>query len=161
VVAVVGLSDSGKTTLVADLVREMRGRGLRVGTIKHHPDDIETDLPGKDTWKHRQAGAAGTILSTPASISMVRSADHDHSPTELARYLADMDIVLAEGYKNADVPKVEVHRDGPGRSPLCLDDPRLLALVTEAEVPAAVPRFHPGDAPGLARFLVRLLGLRP
>ncbi|MCF8061090.1 MAG: molybdopterin-guanine dinucleotide biosynthesis protein B [Deltaproteobacteria bacterium] len=162
IVAVVGLSDSGKTTLMVDLIPEMRRHGLRVGTIKHHPHDLDVELPGKDTWKHRRAGADGTVLSTPSTIAVIRSAGRDHSPAELAGLLADMDIVLAEGYKNAEVPKVEVHRADLGRPPLCLDDPFLLALVTEADVPLSpVPRFHPRDASGLARFLLRRLGLRP
>jgi molybdopterin-guanine dinucleotide biosynthesis protein B len=162
VVAVVGFSDSGKTSLMVDLIPEMRSRGLRVGTIKHHAHELEVDLPGKDTWKHRRAGADGTILSTPSHIAVIRNADHDHSPLELAGYLSDMDLLLAEGYKNARLPKIEVHRADLGRPPRCLDDPFLLALVTEADLPgSAVPRFHPGDAPGLARFLLRRLGLRP
>lgn len=162
IVAVVGLSDSGKTTLVVDLIPELRRLGLRVGTIKHHPHDIDVDLPGKDTWKHRRAGAEGAILSTPSNIAVIRNADHDHSPVELAGYLSDMDILLAEGYKNARLPKIEVHRAELGRSPCCLEDPFLLALVAEADVPgSAVPRFHPGDAHGLARFLLRRLELRP
>jgi molybdopterin-guanine dinucleotide biosynthesis protein B len=161
VVAVVGLSDSGKTTLVVELITELRRLGLRVGTIKHHPHETDPELPGKDTWKHRRAGAEGTILSTPSVVSMVRSADHDHDPNELVGLLADMDIVLAEGYKNAKVPKVEVYREGHGRSPLCLGDPCLLALVTDAAVQSTVPRFGPGEATGLARFLVRRLGLGP
>ena len=162
IVAVVGLSDSGKTTLVIDLIPELRRLGLRVGTIKHHPHDIDVDLPGKDTWKHRRAGADGTILSTPSTVAVVRKAEHDHSPLELAGYLYDMDIVLAEGYKDARLPKIEVHRADLDRSPCCLEDPFLLALVSEADVPgSAVPRFPPGDAPALARFLLRRLGVRP
>jgi len=162
IVAVVGLSDSGKTTLVVDLIPELRRFGLRVGTIKHHPHDIDVDLPGKDTWKHRRAGADGTILSTPSNVAVIRNADHDQSPVELAGYLSDMDILLAEGYKNARLPKIEVHRADLDRSPCCLEDPFLLALVAEADVPgSAVPRFHPGDAPRLARFLLRRLELRP
>lgn len=162
IVAVVGLSDSGKTSLVVGLIPELRRLGLRVGTIKHHPHDIDVDLPGKDTWKHRRAGADGAILSTPSSFAVIRNADHDQSPVELAGFLSDMDLVLAEGYKSAPLPKIEVHRADLGRSPCCLEDPFLLALVAETDVPgSAVPRFHPGDAPGLAGFLLLRLGLRP
>lgn len=160
VVAVVGRSDSGKTTLLVRLIPEFRRYGLRVGTIKHHPHDVEMEPPGKDTWRHRRAGAAGTILSTPTAIGMIRRADHDHDPNELVRFLSDMDIVLAEGYKGAPVPKLEVHRPGPSARPLCLSDPHLLALVTPVALPeAGVPCFDPEDLAGIARFLVSRFSL--
>ncbi len=162
VVAVVGLSESGKTTLLTALIPEIGRYGLRVGTIKHHPHDVEMDAPGKDTWRHRRAGASGTVLSTPSAIGLIRSADHDHTPEELAGFLADMDIVLAEGYKGAEVPKIEVHRPDLSARPLCLNDPYLLALVTPEAIPASsIPRFDPGDTAGLAGFLVFHFKLRP
>ncbi len=160
VVAIVGLSGSGKTTLIVRLIPEIRRYGLRVGTIKHHPHETEIDVPGKDSWVHRRAGASATILSTPSAFTMTREAGHDHSPKELAAFLSDMDIVLAEGYKNHKVPKIEVHRPEQSKRFLCLNDPLLLALVTEGEVPETnVPRFEPGDAEGLTRFLLLRLHL--
>ncbi len=156
VVAIVGPSGSGKTTLLAGLIPEMRRYGLRVGTIKHHPHEAEIDIPGKDSWVHRRAGASATILSTPSVFTMIREVGHDHSPDELAAFLSDMDIVLAEGYKKHKVPKIEVHRHELSGGFLCLNDPLLVALVTEADVPeTSVPRFLPDDASGLARFLIR------
>ncbi len=160
VVAVVGRSDSGKTTLLVGLIREIRRYGLRVGTIKHHPHDVEMDTPGKDTWRHRRAGASATVLSTPTAVGVIRSADHDHEPNELLRFLSDMDIVLAEGYKGAPLSKIEVHRPGHSARPLCLSDPHLLALVTPVALPeAGVPCFDPEDVAGLARFLVSRFSL--
>ncbi|MFO7784267.1 MAG: molybdopterin-guanine dinucleotide biosynthesis protein B [Thermodesulfobacteriota bacterium] len=160
VVAIVGLSGSGKTTLLVRLIPEIRRYGLRVGTIKHHPHDMEIDVPGKDSWFHRRAGASATILSTPSAFTMTRDADHDHSPGELAGILSDMDIVLAEGYKKHKVPKIEVHRPELSEGFLCLDDPFLLALVTEVHAPGTdIPIFKPGDATGLARFLLRCFRL--
>jgi molybdopterin-guanine dinucleotide biosynthesis adapter protein len=160
VVAVVGLSNSGKTTLLSRLIPEIRRHGLRVGTIKHHPHETAIDAPGKDSWVHRRAGASATILSTPSELFMIREAGHDHSPYELARLMADMDIVLAEGYKNHEVPKVEVYRPGFSARLLCSGDPFLIALVTETGNPGtAVPVFDPGDGPGLARFLLQHFGL--
>lgn len=156
VVAVVGLSGSGKTTLLVRLIPEIRRYGLRVGTIKHHPHETEIDVPGKDSWLHRRAGASATILSTPTAIAMIQDTECDQSPRELACLLSDMDIVLAEGYKGHELPKIEVHRAEVSGGFLCLDDPFLIALVTEADVPGtSVPRFEPGDAPGLARFILR------
>lgn len=155
VVAFVGLSGSGKTTFLLRLIPELRGYGLRVGTIKHHHKDTVMDVPGKDTWRHRKAGASATILSTPSAFAMFRDVEHDLSVGELARFMSDMDIVLAEGFKTHKVPKIEVYRQGVSGSPLFLDDPLVMAIVTEEELPeASIPRFETGDVSGLAGFLL-------
>jgi len=161
-VSIVGLSRSGKTTLLTGLIPELRRAGLRVGTIKHHghaPDDMDT--PGKDTWQHRRAGAACTILSSPTQIGVIRDVDHDSSPQELLAWMEDMDLVLAEGFKRSSTPKIEVYRSEIAEGPVCLHDPLLLALVTEAEISWDGPRFSPTDFAGLARFLLRRFHLAP
>lgn len=155
IVAVVGFSGSGKTTLVVGLVRELRRRGLRVGTIKHHHLDLEMDRPGKDTWLHRNAGAFGTILATPKRIGMAWDVDHDLTPQELAVWLPGADIILAEGYKYSRTPKIEVFRPEISRTPLCLDDPFLMAVVSETHVSWEGPRFSPGDFSGISRMIVK------
>ncbi len=155
-VALVGLSGSGKTTLLVRLIPEIRRYGIRVGTIKHHPHETEIDVPGKDTWLHRRAGASVTILSTPSVFTMTRDSGHDRSPFELACLMSDMDLVLAEGYKRHQVPKIEVHRSDLSAEFLCPDDPFLIALITEGDFPEIhVPIFKPDDIPGLARFILR------
>jgi len=154
VVTIVGLSDTGKTTLITGLIQELGKSGFKVGTMKHHLGRFEMDKPGKDTWLHRQAGAAGTIISSPSRIGMVRDADRDLSPQELAGLLPDMDIILAEGYKNSTSYKIEVFRPERAPRPICLEDPMLLAVVTEADVPWKGARFQPGDLEGIAAFLI-------
>ena len=160
-VSVVGLSGSGKTTLLTGLIPRLRQAGLRVGTIKHHAHAFDMDTTGKDSWRHRRAGAACTLLSSPRQIGMIRDVDHDPSPQDLLPWMAGMDFVLAEGYKRSNTPKIEVYRSEIAERPVCLDDPLLLALVTEAETPWDGPRFSPTDFAGLTRFLLDRFHLAP
>jgi molybdopterin-guanine dinucleotide biosynthesis protein B len=159
VISVVGSSGVGKTTLIEKLIPELMRRGVRVGTVKHHKHEFEMDRPGKDSWRHRRAGARVSIISSPAQIGITMDADHDHSPGELLPFLAGVDIVLAEGYKRGDTPKIEVFRPDVHREPLCKNDTRLVALVCDVDVSVGVPRFSPEDIRGLADFLVSSFNL--
>ena len=96
IVSIVGYSGSGKTKLIEKLISAFKQRGVRVGTIKHDVHGFEMDRPGKDSWRHKQAGASTTIITSPRQIGMVMDADHDHHPLELMPLMAGMDIVLVE-----------------------------------------------------------------
>ena len=159
IVCIVGGSGSGKTTFLERLIPELTGMGLKVGTIKHHPGPFEMDIPGKDSWRHRQAGAAATVISSPRGIGMVRDVDHDHGPEELVPFLGRVDIVLAEGYKRARIAKIEIFRPEVHERPVCARDGHLMALVTDGDVDLGVPRFAMDDARGLAEFLLERFGL--
>lgn len=159
ILCIVGGSGSGKTTYLERLIPELSGMGLRVGTIKHHPGDFEMDIPGKDSWRHRQAGAVATMVSSPRRIGMVLEVDHDHDLKELASFMADVDIVLAEGYKRARRPKIEIFRSEAHDKPFCIDDGYLMAIVTDADVDIEVPQFVMDDVRGLATFLLERCGL--
>jgi len=161
IVSIVGFSGSGKTTLLEKLIHELMSRRYRVGTIKHDVHGFEMDTPGKDSWRHKQAGAVTTIISSPHQIGMVMDVDHDHDPNELKRFLQDVDIVFTEGYKRGDKPKVEVFRAGLRDEPLCKDDDHLIALVTDTEVELGVPRFSLDDVKGLGDFLVNHFDIIP
>lgn len=154
VVSIVGNSGAGKTTLLEKLISELVRRGLRVGTIKHDVHGFEMDRPGKDSWRHKQAGASTTIISSPSRIGMVKDVDHDHRPEELAALLSDMDLVLVEGFKKGSQPKIEIFRPETAKFPLCQGDEHLLALVSEASVDCGVPLFAPEDITGLADFIL-------
>jgi len=161
IISFVGASGSGKTTLLEKLIPEITRRGLKVGTIKHDVHGFEMDKPGKDSWRHKQAGAAATIISSPYQIGKVMDVDHDHSLDELAPFLSHVDIVLSEGYKRERKPKIEVFRPEVREEPLCRDDEHLLALITNAPVDLGVPRFSADDIEGLADFLITHFNLVP
>ena len=157
IVCIVGGSESGKTTLMEKLIPELKRRGVRVGTIKHHMDGFEMDRPGKDSWRHKQAGSVTTIISSPHRIGMVTDVDHDYDPDELASFFlsSGADVILAEGYKGGNKPKVEIFRPEVHEKPLCLEDENLIALITDVEMELRVPRFATDDARGLAHFLIK------
>ena len=153
-VCIVGFSGAGKTTVTVGLVGALKQRGLRVGTIKHDVHGFEMDRPGKDSWRHKQAGASATIISSPAQIGMVMDVDHDHHPLELVPLLGEMDIVLVEGFKRADLPKIEIFRPENEKPPACRNDRNLLAVVSDAKLGWSVPRYAANDCEGLAEFIV-------
>ena len=159
-VALVGKPDCGKTTLLEKLIPVLAARGCRVGIIKHHHlPEVELDKPGKDTWRKKQAGAAGVILATPTGVGVIRDERTDANPLELAaRYFADMDLVLCEGYKKLVLPKIEVFRSQAHETPLEPPGRHLIALVSDVPLTRdgdqGLPRFHPDDVSGVADFLV-------
>lgn len=162
VVAVVGASGAGKTTLLEKLIPALNRMGLRVGTVKHHAHDFEMDREGKDSWRHKRAGAAVSVISGPGKIGVVMDVDHDHRVEELLPFFHQVDVVITEGYKHGDHPKIEVFRPEVCGDLLCRKDRCLVAVVTDAPVDLHVPSFSMEDAEGLARFLLsRLHPARP
>jgi molybdopterin-guanine dinucleotide biosynthesis protein B len=154
IVSVVGRSNSGKTTLLEKLIAELKQRGFCVGTIKHDIHGFEMDRPGKDSWRHKQAGASTTIISSPNKIGMVMDVDHDHKPEELIPLLSNIDIILTEGYKNRDHPKLEVFRSDVHKDPICKGDKNLLALICDEKIDLGVPRFSTDDIEKITEFIV-------
>ena len=132
-VAVVGKSDSGKTTLIEKLVPELVKLGLRVGTIKHDAHSFEIDHPGKDSWRHGQSGASAYVIASPERLAYIARLDGEMPLDAIARrYFTGFDLVVAEGYKRTSPHRVEIFRVGAGYdAPLC-DPGEALALVTDA-----------------------------
>jgi len=155
VVAIVGNSGTGKTTLIEKLIPALKKRGLRVGTIKHDVHGFVIDRPGKDSWRHKEAGASMVLLSSPHQVAMVKDVEYDTSLDDLESYFSGVDIILAEGYKRGDRPKLEVFRPEVDDKPVCLNDSNLLGMVSDAPVDCAAPRFQLDDAEGIATFLIR------
>ena len=153
VISIVGSSGVGKTTLLEKLIPELVGRGFKVGTVKHDVHGFEMDKPGKDSWRHKKAGASVSIISSPYQIGMVRDVDHDHDPEELSLFLSDLDIILTEGYKQKGKAKLEVFRPEVNKEPLCRGDDLLIAVVSDTPIDLGVPRFPTKDIKGLADFL--------
>jgi molybdopterin-guanine dinucleotide biosynthesis protein B len=154
VISIVGSSGVGKTTLLEKLIPELAGRGFKVGTVKHDVHGFEMDKPGKDSWRHKKAGAAVSIISSPYQIGMVRDVDHDHDPEELSPFLPDLDIILTEGYKQKGKVKLEVFRPEVNKEPLCRGDELLIAVVSDTSIDLGVPQFPAKDIKGLADFLI-------
>ena len=154
VIAFIGKPDSGKTTLLEKLIPELRRRGCRIGTIKHHVHAFEMDKPGKDTWRHKQAGASTVALSSPTGMGIIRDVDGDLTIEELVgRYYGDIDLVLIEGYKRLGLPKIEVFRKALHAKPLPDRDETWVAMVSDISCPTDLPCFGLEDVAGLADFL--------
>jgi molybdopterin-guanine dinucleotide biosynthesis protein B len=140
IVALVGKPDSGKTTLLEKLLPELNRRGYRVGTVKHHAHEFEMDKEGKDTWRHKQAGARTVALSSPTGLGVIRDVDHDHAIEELLdRYYYDVDLVIAEGYKSTSLPKIEIFRTAAHESPLPDRDQTWVAMISDTPLDIELP----------------------
>jgi len=158
-VSVVGNSGSGKTTFLEKLIPELIARGLKVGTIKHDVHGFEMDKPGKDSWRHKHAGASATVISSPYQIGMVMDVTYDHKPDELLPIFNGMDIVLTEGYKRGEHPKMEIFRTQITNEPLCKSDTSLLALITDSDIDLDVPTFSLEAVKQVADFLIKHFNL--
>jgi molybdopterin-guanine dinucleotide biosynthesis protein B len=153
VFCIVGRSKSGRTTLVEKLIGELKRRGYRVGTIKHHAHPgFELDRPGKDTWRHARAGSDHVVIAAPDKVASIRRVDREPELQEIAATMTDVEIILTEGYLRTGTYRIEVVRAARSVEPICAPD-ELLALVTDVAVPYDVPQFGLNDAAGLADFL--------
>jgi molybdopterin-guanine dinucleotide biosynthesis adapter protein len=140
VVSIVGRSQSGKTTLIEKLIPEFKKRGYTVGTIKHSHHSPDIDRTGKDSSRHKAAGAETVIFHSPGTIAMVRN-DYSGDLERLLDYFNDVDLVITEGYKAGNKPKIEIVRSARHSKPLLANDQHLIAVVTDVDLQLRVPRF--------------------
>jgi molybdopterin-guanine dinucleotide biosynthesis protein B len=151
VVSIVGHSGTGKTTLLEKLIRELKNRGYRLAVVKHHHHPgLQLDTPGKDSWRFAQAGADHVALAGPHQVAHIRRFDQEATLEDVLAAIPDVDLILTEGYKSADAPKIEVSR---GESPLIFPPSSLIAVVSDRRLHVEVPRFDLDDAAGLAAFV--------
>ena len=140
IISIVGNSNSGKTTLIEKLIPELKKRGYRVGGIKHAHHGFNIDKKGKDSWRHKVAGADTVLVSSPGKIAMVKD-ESCGSLDCLQPYFTDLDLVITEGYKREDKPKIEVFRKSVHPTPVCINNDHLMAMVTDSEIDIEVPTF--------------------
>lgn len=154
VVSIVGHTNSGKTTLLEQLIPELTSRGYRVGAVKHHfHGDFEMDREGKDSWRLARAGAVAVAISSPVRLAVIRKVEERVSVEEIARLLGEVDLVLTEGFKQERWPKIEVIRKAQGLEPLCRRGDHLVAVVSDREWDLGVPRFGLEEIESLAAFI--------
>ena len=128
-----GYSNSGKTTLLENLIPLLTAHGLRIAVIKHAHHDFEIDKPGKDSYRHRKAGASQVLIASAQRWVLMHELAHEAEPAlaELCARLSPCDLVLVEGYKHAAIPKLEIYRHASGHPYLHPSDPHILAVVTD------------------------------
>lgn len=148
VIAIVGRSGSGKTTLIEKLVPTLKERGHRVGTVKHHAHaGFEFDKPGKDSYRHKQAGSHVSVISAPDKLALVRSVEREWTLDQIgSRLMPDVDIVITEGYSSTGVPRVVIATDGDDKDLFGSGD--VVAVLTADDDPDT-DRF--GDSPVMSR----------
>jgi molybdopterin-guanine dinucleotide biosynthesis adapter protein len=133
IVGIVGWSGSGKTTLLVALLPLLRARGLSVSTVKHAHNGFDLDRPGKDTFRHREAGAQEVLVTSPQRWALLHETDGlEPSLPELLARMQPVDMVLVEGFKTHPFPKLEVHRPALGKPPIWPDVLDVLAVATDA-----------------------------
>ena len=158
---VIGWKNAGKTSLMERLVAEISGRGLRVSTVKHVHHEVDLDQPGKDTYRHRTAGAEEVVLASANRMALLR--EHRGGEPELAvilARLAPVDLVLVEGYKRDTHPKIEVYRREVGHDLIQPGDPMVRAVATDAALAVlTVPLLDLNDTGAIADFILREVGL--
>ena len=156
VVTFVGSSGTGKTTYLARLIPELKGRGLRLAVLKHDVHHFEMDHPGKDTYRFTAAGADVVTIANREKFALLQRTDRELSLEEIISRLPPVDLILVEGYKHNPYPKIEIHRAALGR-PLIAPPEELLAIVTDEPVDSPAPQLDLTDLTGCADLLMRHL----
>ncbi|MBB4372488.1 molybdopterin-guanine dinucleotide biosynthesis protein B [Bradyrhizobium sp. cir1] len=157
VIGLAGWSGAGKTTLLTRLIPHFNAQGLRVSVIKHAHHQFDVDVPGKDSWRHREAGAAEVLVASSnrwALMHELRGAAEPRLP-ELLSKLSAVDLVVVEGFKREPHRKIEVYRAANGKPLLFPDDPGIAGIATDAAVETRLPTVHLDDIPAVAALLLR------
>lgn len=155
VVSVVGKSGVGKTTALERVIAELKRRGYRVGSVKHDSHGFEVDKPGKDSWRHAQAGSDVVVISGPRKMAMIRNLSLEMPLNEIVPLMGEVDLVITEGYKRGDKPKIEVTRRDRGTTLLCQAD-ELVCIMADYSVDLPVPQYSLDDAEGVVDLLEQL-----
>ncbi len=162
VLGIMGYSGAGKTTLIEGLITRLTQRGLRVSLVKHAHHGFDVDQPGKDSWRHREAGALEVALLSDRRWVLMHEA-REESPPQLADLLARLspcDLVLLESFKTADCDKIEVHRPALGKPPIWPMVSGVVAVASDAQIACTLPRLDLNDHAAVTNFVVQHAGLK-
>ncbi|WP_229534260.1 molybdopterin-guanine dinucleotide biosynthesis protein B [Pelosinus baikalensis] len=149
-VSFVGYSNSGKTTLLTKVIRELKNRGYRIAVIKHDCHDFEIDHAGTDTWRHRQAGAEVVCIASAHQVAIVQTLTQPLALDDIIQGINNVDLILTEGFKQEEKPQIEVHRQG--REYIGLKKNRI-ALVADQQIYTGVPYFKLEEVKEVTDFL--------
>ena len=155
VLCFVGRSNSGKTTLIERLIPELVKAGYKIATVKHSGHGFDLDTEGKDSWRHKRAGASTVLVLSKGSLAMFSDVDDDIHLTDLRDRFLDrsIDLIIAEGWKSDNFPKIVVVRDQMGEVPVSPEG--LLAVVSNKKIDVKVPLIDPDDIPTLATLVIK------
>jgi molybdopterin-guanine dinucleotide biosynthesis protein MobB len=158
ILEVIGFSGAGKTTLIEKLIPALRKRGVRLAVIKHTSHHHELDKPGKDSHRLRLAGAKAVMVSSPRMVAMFHEVKREWPIKLLLRHLpTNVDLVIAEGFRNSKYPCIEVYRRSVSLDLKCRNHRNLLAVVGDDPGALEVPRFHRDAVRAIAEFLMKTL----
>jgi molybdopterin-guanine dinucleotide biosynthesis protein B len=152
-----GWSGSGKTTLIEKLIPLFVKRGLRVSLIKHAHHSFDVDVPGKDSYRHRNAGASEVMVTSSRRWVLMHELRGSPEPSfeEQVKHLSPCDLLIVEGFKFAPIPKLEVWRKEPGEALLHPNDPHIVAVASDEKVDTRLPQFDLNDHAAIAAFIVQ------
>ena len=162
VIGLAGWSGAGKTTLVVRLVPELVRRGFSVSTMKHAHHGFDVDQPGKDSFRHREAGATEVLVASERRWALMHENRDQPEPSaaELMRQMTPVDLLIVEGFKREGHDKLEIHRRETGKPLLYPDDPKIVAVLSDEALPAChLPVIDIDEIPAIADFILAHLGL--
>jgi len=135
IISIVGKSNSGKTTFIEKLIPELKKKGYKIGVVKHSHHGFDIDKEGKDSYRHQKAGADNVMVVSPGKLAMVKQTETETSLDDLRQYFSGVDLIITEGYKKENKPKIEIYREEIHKTTLCKEEDNLVALITDSATP--------------------------
>lgn len=156
VISFVAKSGAGKTTLLEKVIKSLKEKGVKLAVIKHDAHQFDMDKPGKDTWKLSQAGADIVAISSPAKVAVIEKVEEEKKLDDVIAMLSGVDLILTEGFKRDNKPKIEVFRSAAHQDLLCGPN-ELVAIASDIEWKIGVPCYHIDDVEGIVREVLQYM----